>query len=444
MHIVHPCCAGLDVHKKTVTACRYRVRPGGEVEKEVRTFGTMTPDLLQLVDWLNEWRVAQVAMESTGDYWKPVYNLLEGNLEVLLVNAQHVKHVPGRKTDVQDAEWLAELLSYGLLKGSFIPPKPQRELRDLTRYRVKLVQERSRVVHRVQKLLESANIKLSSVATDILGVSGRAILEELVRGQTDAAVMAELAKGRLRKKIPALQKALTGVVSDHHRFLLAQQLAHIDFLDEQIAELGAEIGRRMEAMSQEETDETPAPPPGGASGDEEGGPLRWEEAIELLCTIPGIERRSAEVILAEIGLDMSQFPDADHLASWAGLSPGNHQSGGKRYSGRTRQGNRTLRSTLSQVAWAASRKKGSYLSALYHRLASRRGKKRAIIAVAHSIIVSIHYMLVRREPYRDLGPEHFDKRKKERKVHWLLRQLEKLGYAVSLQPQGPVVQTATA
>ena len=445
MRTVHKCCAGLDVHKKTVTACRYRVRATGEAEQEVKTFGTMTPELLQMVDWLNEWAISHVAMESTGDYWKPVFNLLEGNMEVLLVNAQHVKHVPGRKTDVQDAEWLAELLSYGLLRASFIPPRPQRELRDLTRYRVKLVQERSRVVNRVQKLLESANIKLSSVATDILGVSGRAILEELAKGQTDPAVMAELAKGRLRNKIPELQKALSGIVSAHHRFLLAQQLAHIDFLDEQITEIGAEIARRIEAMSEGEQQANGSTDrPEGSSSGEKAGPLTWEKAVALLETVPGIDRRLAEVALAEIGLDMGQFPSADHLASWAGLAPGNHQSAGKRHSGRTRQGNRTLRSCLSQAAWAASRKKGSYLSALYHRLARRRGKKRAIVAVAHSMIVSIYYMLVRQEPYHDLGQDYFDKRQKEAKVDWLTKQFEKLGYAILLQPRASAAEPAAA
>ena len=241
--------AGLDVHKKTVVACRRRY-VAKEVEQETRTFGTMTADLLELVDWLLEWAVTAVAMESTGEYWKPVFNLLEGTFEVLVVNAQHIKFVPGRKTDVKDAEWIAELLSYGLLKGSFVPKAPQRALRDLTRYRVKLVQERAREVNRVQKLLESANIKLGSVATDVFGVSGRLMLNALIEGKSDPAAMAELAKGRLRNKMPALEKALTGVVNDHHRFLLGQQLSHIDYLDEQVERIGAEISQRMAQMNQ--------------------------------------------------------------------------------------------------------------------------------------------------------------------------------------------------
>jgi transposase len=383
-------CAGLDVHKKTVTACR---RDGKE--QEVKTFGTTTPDLLKLVDWLLEWGCSHVAMESTGDYWKPIYNLLESSFEVLLVNAKHVKHVPGRKTDVGDAQWLAELLQHGLLKASFIPPAPQRDLRDLTRYRTKKVQERSREVNRVQKLLETANIKLSSVATDILGVSGRAMLEAIVDGQANPETMAQLAKGRLRNKMLELEKALTGVVRDHHRFLLAQQLAHIDFLDEQIAELSAEIERRIHEMSQ-----SPEPPP--CNGDSETQPETsqshttqppsFEEAVELLDTIPGVDKITAEVIVAELGTDMSRFRTPKHAAAWSGLAPGNNESGGKRRSGRTKKGNRALRSGLLQAAWAASRTKNTYLSAQYHRLAGRRGKKRSIVATAHSILVMSYHI----------------------------------------------------
>lgn len=433
MRVVYKRCAGLDVHKKTVVAsCRW-TKESGEVETEVKTFGTTTPELLEMVDWMNEWEVTHVAMESTGEYWKPVFNLLEGNFEVLLVNAQHVKHVPGRKTDVKDAEWLAELLSYGLLKASFIPAKPQRELRDLTRYRVKLVQERTRAVNRVQKVLENANIKLASVASDPLGVSGRQMLAALVAGETDATLMADLAKGRMRNKIPELEKALTGIVSEHHRFMLAQQLAHIDFLDEQISEIEAEIGRRVEAMSHK-------PPPGNQSGldeqkeNETEAQLTWNKAVVLLDTIPGINKRSAEAILAETGIDMNQFPSADHLASWAGVAPGNNQSGGKRYSGKTPPGNRALRTTLVQAAWAAQRTKGTYLSTVYRRLAGRRGKKRAIVAVAHSILVSIYYMLLRHQPYHELGGDYFDQRRREAKVDYLMRQLQKLGLSVQVEP----------
>jgi transposase len=424
----------LDVHKKTVVGCRRRLNGDGAWESEVKTFGTMTADLLLLLDWLLEWEVEVVVMESTGDYWKPVFNLLEGNLEVWLVNAQHVKQVPGRKTDVKDAEWLAELLSYGLLKPSFIPEKPQRDLRDLTRYRVTLVQERARVINRVQKLLENANIKLASVATDVFGVSGRLMLAALVEGKQNEAEMAALAKGRLRNKLPELEKALTGIVREHHRFLLAQQLAHIDFLDEQIDEIGQEIAHRAETMSR------PPHPPNStpessadksATADETR--LNWTQAIQLLDTIPGIDQRAAEGILAEIGLEMNRFTTANHLTAWAGLAPGNNQSGGKRYSGRTRKGNQALRTLMVQVAHAASRKKGSYLSALYGRLAARRGKKRAIIAVARSILVSIFHMLQRLEVYQDLGADYFTQRRKEAKVDYLLRQLEKLGVSIQIE-----------
>ena len=437
LRIIHERVAGLDVHKKTVVATRMRITADERLDWETQTFGTTTPDLLTLHDWLAEWACTHVAMESTGDYWKPVFNLLEDDFEVLLVNAQHVKHVPGRKTDVCDAEWLAELLLHGLLTASFIPPKPQRALRDLTRYRTKLIQERTRVVNRVQKLLEGANIKLASVATDVMGVSARAMLEEIAAGQTDPRLMAELAKGRMRNKISELEKALTGLVNTHHRFLLAKQLAHIDFLDEQIADIGAEIARWFETRSQR---------PGGRGGvgtnsesdvpaDEET-PLTWEEAVALLDTMPGVNRKTAEDMLAEMGLDMSQYPTDKHLASWAGLSPGNRQSGGKRYSGRTRKGNRPLSSVMVQAAWSATRVKDSFLKSKYHRLAARRGKKRAIVAIAHSMLTSAWHMLTYRQPYQELGGDYFDQRKKEAKVGYLTRQLEKLtGGAVRIELQ---------
>ena len=424
--------AGLDVHQKTVVATRMRVSQEERLEGETETFGTTTPDLLKLHDWLAEWGCTHVAMESTGDYWKPVYNLLEDSFEVLLVNAQHVKHVPGRKTDVLDSEWLAELLLHGLLKPSFIPPKPQRALRDLTRYRTKLVQERARIVNRVQKLLEGANIKLASVATDIMGVSARAMLEEIAAGQTDSKLLAELARGRLRSKIPELEKALTGLVEPHHRFLLSKQLAHIDFLDEQIDDISAEIARWFKTQSRQQVEDKGK----GNGGEvaqapettlsEKEVPLTWEEAVDLLDTIPGVNRRIAEVMLAEMGLDMSRFPSDKHLASWAGLSPGNHQSGGKRYSGRTRKGNRTLASIMVQAAWSAVRTKDTFLKARYHRLAARRGKKRAIVAIAHSILTHAWHILTTRRPYQDLGGDYFEQRKKEAKVSYLTRQLEKL------------------
>ena len=439
LRIMYRCVGGLDVHKKTVVATRMRVTEDDRLEWETETFGTTTPELLKLHDWLAEWGCTHVAMESTGDYWKPVFNLLEDNFEVLLVNAQHVKHVPGRKTDVCDAEWLAELLLHGLLKPSFIPPKPQRALRDLTRYRTKLVQERTRVVNRVQKLLEGANIKLASVATDIMGVSARAMLEEIAAGQTDAALMANLARGRMRNKIPELEKALIGLVGPHHRFLLVKQLAHIDFLDEQIDDISGEIARWFGTQSQRPGGEsgigtngesvTPETPP-----PDEDAPLTWDEAVALLDTIPGVNRKTAEDMLAEMGLDMSQFPTDKHLTSWAGLAPGNNQSGGKRYSGRTRKGSRTLSAVTVQAAWSAVRTKDTFLKSRYHRLAARRGKKRAIVAVARSILTSAWHILTYRQPYRELGGDYFDQRRKDAKVSYFTRQLERLtGGAVRIE-----------
>ena len=432
MRVMYKRCAALDVHKKTVTACWRWTQANGQVASEVQTFGTTTPELLEMLDWLSEREVTTVAVESTGEYWKPVFNLLEGNFDVILVNSKHVKQVPGRKTDVKDAEWLAELLSYGLLRASYIPAKPQRDLRDLTRHRVKLVQERARVVNRVQKVLENANIKLASVASDVMGVSGREMMAALVAGETDAGVMAELAKGRLRNKMTLLEKALTGVVRPHHRFMLAQHLSHIDFLDEQIERVSSEIGQRVEGMSHSGSSDD-----SGSSGGESrlaNNALTWIESVDLLDTAPGVDRRAAEVVLAEIGIDMEQFPTASHLTAWAGLAPGNNQSGSKRRRAKTREGNRNLREIMVQVAWAASRKKGSYAQALYRRLAGRRGKKRAIIAVARTLLESFWYMLSRKEAYKELGGDYFDNRRKEIRVNVLTKQLEKLGYAVQLEP----------
>ena len=441
LRLIHKRVAGLDVHKKSVVATRMRLTQEERMEWETNTFGTTTPELLALRDWLAEWECSHVAMESTGDYWKPVYNLLEGDFEVLLVNAQHVKHVPGRKTDVSDSEWLAELLMHGLLKPSFIPPKPQRALRDLTRYRTKLIQERTRVVNRVQKLLEGANIKLASVATDITGISARRMLKEIAAGQTDAVLMAQLARGRMRAKIPELEKALTGLVGPHHRFLLAKQLAHIDFLDQQIDDISGEIARWFETQSRghradgnvgtanaSSTPETPSP--------DQQARLTWDEAVALLDTIPGVNRKTAEDMLAEMGLDMRQYPTHKHLTSWSGLAPGNRQSGGKRYSGRTRKGNRSLATVTVQAAWSAVRTRDTFLKSRYHRLAARRGKKRAIVAIARSILASAWHILTYRQPYHELGGDYFDQRRKEAKVSYHTRQLEKLtGGAVRIQLQ---------
>ena len=440
MKTIYKRVAGLDVHKKTVVAARMQVTEEDRVEWETKTFGTTTPDLLELHDWLYEWELTHVAMESTGDYWKPVFNILEDSFEVWLVNAQHVKHVSGRKTDVKDSEWLAELMLHGLLKPSFIPPKPQRALRELTRYRARLVQERARVVNRVQKLLEGANIKLSSVASDIMGVSARAMLAEIVAGQTDAEQMADLARGRMRSKIAELEKALTGIVQPHHRFVLAQQLDHIDYLDEKVETFSIRIGQQLESMSWPDEPSEPDASQGREEGsevaDESELPLTWDAAVALLDTIPGVSQRIAEVMLAEMGLEMSQFPTANHLASWAGLAPGNHQSGGKRYSGRTTKGNKPLSSIMVQGAWSAVRTKDTFLKSRYHRLAARRGKKRAIVAVAHSMLVSAWHMLTYQQPYQELGGDYFDQRKKETKVSYLVRRLEKLtGGSVSIELQ---------
>jgi len=423
--------AGLDVHKKTVVACRMGLTTDKRIEWETKTFGTMTADLLKLHDWLSEWDVQQVAIESTADYWKPVFNILEDSFEVVLVNAQHVKKVPGRKTDATDGEWLAELMLHGLLRASFIPPKAQRVLRELTRYRTTLVRERARIVNRVEKLLESTNIKLSSVVTDVMGVSAKAMLTELAAGATDPQALAGLAKGRLRNKMKDLEAALSGTVDEHHRFILAQQLGHIDFLDEQIEAMSKQISQHLEQMAQPPSDDDDPAAPSETEVDE---PLSWNGAVELLDTIPGVDRRTAEIILAEIGLDMRQFPSADDLASWAGFAPGNHQSGGKRYSGRTTTGNRPLGAALNQAAWAASRTKDTFFKARYHRLAARRGKKRAIVAIGRSILVSIWHMLSRREPYQDLGADYYDQRRKDTKVSYFTKQLAKLGFVVSLDP----------
>ncbi len=441
MEVIYERCAGLDVHKKTVVACRVYSQGRGRKAQETCSFGTTTVELLRMLDWLNEWECSHVAMESTGEYWKPVYNILEGQIEILLVNARHVKAVPGRKTDVGDAEWLAELLRHGLLRASFVPPRPQRELRDLTRQRSNLVRERTAVVNRLQKVLEGANIKLASV-TKATGVSVRDMVEAMVQGERDAAVLADMAHGRLRSKRAELEEALTGQVGDHHRFLLNSHLRHMDFLNEQIERFSQEIATRMSQLElvsggSEVPPVAPSGPSDGSSSPQlERGSIQprltADRALVLLDTIPGVARWQAEVILAEIGLDMSRFESAACLASWAGLAPGNNESAGKRHSGKTRPGSPTLRRTLTLVAHAAARTKDTYLAAQYHRLAARRGAKRAIIAVAHSIVVIIYHLLTRQEPYRELGGNYFDERKRDSVTNRLVRRLEKLGYQVAL------------
>lgn len=408
MRIIHDKVAGLDVHKKVMVAAIIVKQEDGGWLEEKRNFETMTGDLLGLSDWLLLQGVTHVAMESTGEYWKPVFNILENNFEVMVVNAQHISKVPGRKTDQSDAQWIAELLQYGLLKSSFIPPLGQRELRELTRYRSSFVRERANLVNRVQKVLESANIKLASVATDVMGVSGRAMLDALIAGSATPDQMAELAKGRMREKRDQLTKALEGRVKAHHRFVLTELLCQIDSIEETIARFDQEI----EAYCRP-----------------------FEEAVELLDTIPGVGREAAEIIVSEIGNDMSRFPTADHLASWAGVAPGNNESAGKRRSGRTRKGNQALRTVLNQAAHAAAKTKNTYLSAQYHRLAGRRGTKKAIVAVAHTILVIAYHLIERKEPYQELGGDYFDKRNVEATAKRLTKRLERLGYQVSLQQQ---------
>jgi transposase len=405
MDTLSPHCAGLDVHKDTVVACVRHHAGTGRPRQEVRTFVTHTQGLADLADWLVAEGVTHAAMESTGVYWKPVFNLLEGRVEILLVNAQHIKQVPGRKTDVADCAWIAQLLQHGLLTASFIPPARQRELRDLTRQRAQLTGEQAAVANRIQKVLEDANIKLAGVATDVLGVSGRAMLEAIVAGEDDPERLADLARRRLRGKIPQLRLALRGRVTEHHRFLLGQLLRHLDLLDELIGQLSA----RVEQLTAPDA-----------------------EAMALLETIPGVKQRTAEVLLAEVGPTVDPFPTAAQFASWAGLCPGNNESAGKRRTGRTRQGNRWLRQAVVQAAWAASHAKGTYLAARYRRVCRRRGPKRALLAVGHTLLVIVYQVLKQRASYRELGADYYDRLEPERLARQLVRRLEQLGHKVTL------------
>jgi len=406
MEVLHERCCGLDVHKKTVVACLLTPGAGGQPAKETRTFSTMTGDLLALADWLAAAACTHVAMESTGSYWKPIYNLLEDRFQLLLVNAQHLKAVPGRKTDVKDAEWIAQLLRHGLVRGSFVPTRADRELRELLRYRTSLTQERTAEINRVQKTLEGANIKLAVVASNVVAVSGRAMLNAMIEGVEDPQALSALARGRMRKKQPALEAALAGGMSGHQRFLLSEQLRHVDDLDAAIARLSTEIEERLRP---------------------------FDEPASRLRTIPGVGPRTAELLLAEIGPDMSIFPTAGHLASWAGLCPGHNESAGKRKSGRTRKGNPWLRGALVEAAQTAGRTK-TYLGQQYHRIAARRGKRRAAIAVAHTILVAVYHILARGTAYEDLGPQYFDARDRQRATQRLVRRLSSLGYIITLEP----------
>lgn len=402
MDRINPRCAGFDVHKDSVWVC-IRVDGKSSVEK----FGTCTRELLRLGDRLEEAGVAIAAMEATGVYWEPVWNLLEDRLQLMLVNARHIKQVPGRKTDVKDCQWIADLLEHGLLKSSFVPPPPQRDLRDLTRQRKQLLGDRARVVNRVHKTLETANIKLGSVATDITGKSGRAILDALAEGKLTPEQMAELVVKRMEAKKPALREALNGRVTAHHRFMLKGLLRQIDHLDEMVESFDARI-------------------------DEVMSPLELE-AVKQLDAVPGFDKRTAQCVLAEIGTDMSRFPSSQHLASWAGICPGNNRSGGKQRNGRTRHANNWLKAALTQAAWGAGRTRRSYFAAQHRRLATRRGVKRASIAVAHSLLVTVYHLLKDGRTFNDLGADYFEKpMNADRQARKMVQKLEQLGYKVEV------------
>jgi transposase len=399
---------GLDVHQATVVACLLIVGKDGRVQKQVRTFGTTTRELVALRDWLLSQGCTHLAMESTGVYWKPVYTILEGALEIVVANAQHVKKVPGRKTDVKDAEWLADLLCHGLLRPSFVPPKPIRELRDMTRYRRKLVQSQAAERNRLLKLLESANIKLASVATDVFGVSGRLMLRALIEGKASPREMAELAKKKLRSKIPKLEMALEGRIEEHHRFLLKLQLDRLESVEKDLEVLERRIQQKLEPYAVQ---------------------------LALLDEIPGVDWTLAAVIVAELGVDMSVFESVSQLASWAGVCPGNNESAGKRKSSRIPKGNVYLKTALVEAANSAAKAKGTYLRDKFYRLKARRGYKRAAVAIAHKILVAIYHMLSQQVSYNDLGDLYLDQLNKHHLSRNLVRRLERLGYAVTLSLQ---------
>ena len=405
--VIYRRCCGLDVHKDTIAACVRWTEETGESHKENRVFGTTTQELEKLAGWMEQHQVRQVAMESTGVYWRPVWNVLEGRFEIRLANAQHIRNLPGKKTDRKDGEWIAKLLQYDLIPASFVPPTPIRQLRDLTRTRVRLVEERVAVTNRIQRILEDANIKLASVATDILGSSGRRMLEAMIEGQTDVEQLADLAKTTLRRKIPQLRLALDGSLNEHHRFWLRQMMDHLEFLEGKIFVIEQEIDRRSRP---------------------------YEDAIALWITIPGIRRLLAITLVAEIGVDVDQFPAASHLASWAGLCPGNNESGGKRKSGKTRKGNAWLRRALCEAAWGASHTKNTYLVAQFRRLAARRGVKRATMAVAHTILVIAYHMLKNRCQYQELGGDYFDRLRGDGLKRYYLKRLQQLGLSVTVEP----------
>jgi transposase len=402
MEVLYPRCGGLDVHQASVVAC-IRIATDARASHEVRTFETTTKGLLALADWLREAGCTHVAMESTGVYWKPVWHVLEGDFELVLANATHIRNVPGRKTDVNDATWIADLLAHGLIRGSFVPPSEVQELRDLTRTRKQLVRELARHTQRIQKTLEDANIKIVGVISDILGTSGRAFLEAIIAGEDDPQRLADLARGRLKADREKIVEALRGRVQAHHRFMLKLHLEQIRSLEKAIAEIEGRLGERLE-------------------------PFR--EEVKLLVTIPGISQTAAHVIASEMGLDMTRFASADSLISWAGLCPRSDQSAGKRRSTRIRKGAPWLKTTLIQAAWAAVRTKNSYLRPMFHRLKARRGAMKAVVAVAAAMLRSAYYMLTRHMPYQDLGPSYFEKKTRTRTANRLLKRLKDLGIEV--------------
>jgi transposase len=404
--------AGLDVHLKGIQCAVRCCQESGKLFMQVRSFGTMTKDLRALADYLQALGVTHVALEATGVLWKPVWNVLEGRFTLLLVNPRHLKRVPGRKTDVSDAEWIAQLLQCGLLRGSFVPARALRDLRDLTRLRAQLVGEHTRVANRIHKILEDANVKLGAVASNVLGVSGRKMLRALLDGESDPAKLADLAMGTLRKKLPELQLALDGHCTAHHRYVLGRLLSHLGYLERQTQEFSKRIAQRLDEL-------LPA------------------SARERLDAIPGINQTSIENVIAEIGVDMTVFPDEHHLASWCGMCPGNEESGGRRLRSRTRKGNRWLRRALTEAAWAARCVKKSYLAAQFRRLASKRGRKRALLAVAHSLLTVIYHVLKNGVEYRDLGPDYFTRLEPERLRRYLVKRLQTLGYDVTLSPRNP-------
>ncbi len=454
MQVIYQRCCGIDVHKKMLVACLLSCTAQG-VQKEIQTFSTMLQDLYRLREWLKAKQCQAVAMESTGVYWKPIWNVLEGEVELLLCNAQHIKAVPGRKTDVKDAEWIADLLQHGLLRASFVPPRPQRELRDLTRYRSSLAADRARLVNRIQKTLEDTNIKLASVASDITGQSGRAILKAMLEGEQDPQKLAGLARGRMKEKREQLAQARPRTLGAHHRFLLQSQLRQLDFFDHQIWELDQEIAHRLGVSSGPDDPENPDPS-GDLAATEEGSeapvpseasesvppiPVQPEapkhlssaEAIRILDEVTGINVRIGEIVVAELGLQMERFPDEAHLCSWVGLCPEASISANKRLSTKTGKGNRWLRQALIEAANAAARSKGTFLGAYYQRLRKRMGHKKAIVALAHRILVIIYHLLKEQQPYRELGPDHAEEKAAEMARRRALRTLEHLGYDVTLQ-----------